>query len=478
MATDSRGYLLPDNVEPPDVVCVKVFIPNDPLYLREFWDAYGYFAQWSAWKRDPLKRGKLAARAWLKAFDLARDEYILKGNCTMAITNIRQNPLNPCVLEFSEDGSTWTQFADLKDCGGGCGGSNEVLRLTDGVVERYDPCADDWKSAGPKTPITGGHGDASGSMSVSSNTACLAATNIAHVVATGANAGWAIYEATSNALLLANTIAGAFALITPGFEWFDGIAVWIADLILNFEGMISEIVAIDLEAELAQMLTPYISSDGGMTQANWSAFQADEIAKAQSVGEWTAEGCAWGMVNLITYILGPAGLVKAESLGGITESDCGSPEWVKTFDFTSSQGGWARTLDAGQRYGVWQSGHGWKSELASNATVQATQLEIYLSFQETTITRVDVEFDASTGSFSSGSPIKAICDALACATNLASGALSDGENQIYSWSGSELVSTLNVALLTGVAGLSDPPPGGSSTIRRITIRGSGENPFI
>lgn len=69
----SRGYLIPDNVQPEGFRCFFVYIPDDDMYQYAFFGAYEFFGAWLAWERDEAKRGQLAAAAWKQAIEMTRD---------------------------------------------------------------------------------------------------------------------------------------------------------------------------------------------------------------------------------------------------------------------------------------------------------------------------------------------------------------------------------------------------------------------
>lgn len=114
--SDGIGYPLPDEIDPAEAVCIRVYVPADPLYIGSFWQAYAHFGKWLAWARDDAHRGKDAAAVWRPYIQQARDEWDASaGDCGMV--NVRQNPDNPCILEVQTlAGGAWVEFADLDLC--------------------------------------------------------------------------------------------------------------------------------------------------------------------------------------------------------------------------------------------------------------------------------------------------------------------------------------------------------------------------
>lgn len=62
------GYLVPENPSPEGLICLKVWIPEDDLYLHAFAGAYQYFSKWTAWERSSDNKAALAAAAWKNAY--------------------------------------------------------------------------------------------------------------------------------------------------------------------------------------------------------------------------------------------------------------------------------------------------------------------------------------------------------------------------------------------------------------------------
>jgi hypothetical protein len=78
---DGKGYLIPDNAQPDNLRCVRVYIPDDQLYLAVLIGSLSYLGTWAAWERDSLKRGSLAAQAWKDANERTFDEMHLSCGC-------------------------------------------------------------------------------------------------------------------------------------------------------------------------------------------------------------------------------------------------------------------------------------------------------------------------------------------------------------------------------------------------------------
>lgn len=63
------GFLLPDEIDPGENICVAVNIPNDPLYIAAFIGMYERMGTWVMWEKDGTTRARDAAQVWKNAID-------------------------------------------------------------------------------------------------------------------------------------------------------------------------------------------------------------------------------------------------------------------------------------------------------------------------------------------------------------------------------------------------------------------------
>lgn len=111
---DGIGYYFPDPIDPGAVVCIKVYVPKDPLYLGAFWRSYDYLATWIAWAKDEAHTGADVAAIWRPLVEQARAEYEAGEECG-PMFDVRVSPDNACTLQKFIDGE-WVDFWQAIDC--------------------------------------------------------------------------------------------------------------------------------------------------------------------------------------------------------------------------------------------------------------------------------------------------------------------------------------------------------------------------
>lgn len=116
VANPDPGYRLPAVIDPGELTCIPVYVPNATEYIAAFFGSLEYLTTWLAWERDPEKRGRDAAALWKAAFNRTRDEWLTIG-CGGTPLMLRQNDEITCWLEQSADGGeTWTLAFDYSLC--------------------------------------------------------------------------------------------------------------------------------------------------------------------------------------------------------------------------------------------------------------------------------------------------------------------------------------------------------------------------
>lgn len=337
-----KGYVVPDPADPEGLYCFRVYVPKHELYLAAFWGAYEFFATWLAWMRDPLKRGKVAARVWRAAVDLARQEFErTKGVCTMAIIGIRTNPLKPCVIQYQTDDLVWHDGPDLSCCGGGGGDGDCVPPLRvgpDGSVETTHDGGKTWEPTAPGTSQTDQQNYAppyTGDPAAKCNSAVAYSENIKDTLEK-------ILQGASIALTFGEYYLQIFGYLSYLFNYVFPIIELLRETLL---GVYSA-------SEVTNEARQGARDDVTFVCAFYSGFKADGsidaagIVKIQDALQALADAEAdenkkWWYVHGkdLVNIFGVAGAQKGSTYPTSGELDCDNCPWEVTLDFTKSPHG-------------------------------------------------------------------------------------------------------------------------------------------
>jgi hypothetical protein len=272
--------------------------------------------------------------SWQPGTDTERADQQVLG-LTLAIKNamecgtmpfdVRQKPDEPCKLQKTDDGATWTTWANLRLC-------PPLIRSTPGGG--IEVSADDgttWTpgAAAPPTPRDPGAGE--------TVNRCLAAANAAAVIKLAYEEIRARYATGGDVIALA-----AFALVLLGFIFVFPPAIIIVieaiGLMVAVGGFSAAVFDADDEEALKCILycNATAAPDGSVTfdfSAVTSEMQAHEYLPVQIAG-------------LLLPIFGADGLNRAGATTSITAAECDCPDcaeavdWCYLWDFSTGQQGW------------------------------------------------------------------------------------------------------------------------------------------
>jgi len=65
----SKGYLLPEVIDPGQLQCITVYVPKDDYYIRAFSGAFHRLGTWQVWEKDGTTRAAEASLVWKNAID-------------------------------------------------------------------------------------------------------------------------------------------------------------------------------------------------------------------------------------------------------------------------------------------------------------------------------------------------------------------------------------------------------------------------
>jgi hypothetical protein len=479
--SDGKGYLIPDPIDPVNMICIRVWVPDDRLYIAAFWGAYQFFTTWVAWAKDPLKRGREAAAVWRRAWDKSREFWELtKGVCFDMITGIRTNPLDGCKLQVQMDGGAWVDIFDASCCGGGDGCGHGALRYSGGAIQQYDSDTGEWHNIGPVTPPTETPvGDTP--YPPSSDGACLAATNFGHLIEERKNI---LAEVVGGGLTFLGTILAAYDLILS-YMSIGAFLSLVGDLVeAVYASVIANYVEVglyDIEAEATCLALQFYANDGSMSQASIDAMVVaiDEKIATFDPDTELFKGTTWRYVKSWVIAAGPAGMADSAHLSGITEGACDDCPGVQLFDFTESSCFFTpgdHVPGGGAAYkGLYVPGHGWKMEPYVGPGGPGRILQIFRACMPTNVYMVRLEYEGTPGD-GGGSQTISVGDELfhptMAAPFLAGNQLVDNSAD---WTGG--VSVTNAAIFASAATPSDPPEDYQIHVRKVWYFFHGPNGF-
>jgi hypothetical protein len=468
-----KGMILPDTIDPGDVVCARVYIPDDSLYIAAFWQVYQSLTTWLVWERGGT-RAKQAADVWKAAYDMARLEWVAGSGC--GIMDVRQKPDAPCILQ-KRVGSEWEDFADLRLC-------VPKLRLYGGKVQQDTTGSGDWQDAsetGDFDQKNGGEYNPQWETVPEGETAeCLSSRNVAlmlnYTIATFCGT-WAGAEGFAGALAFLVGFAAAWlsdGIAAPLFALIDTLALWEFNQFANAGAMV-------LTDDLTELMACLYSEDGTMTPANHATLLSrfDDTIAGLSVDY---EIVRWRFTKFYVQWLGPVGMTLAGKAWGIQSYDCERrcDVWEHTFDFSSGAQGWESqdvdwSPEAILSNGAWHETSGVRSGYCDGYRQRKCNIRIFETIPE--LTRIDVYYDAAIGAqecdgvFIYLVPYSSVTDGRGTLVELES-----GTGNIATLAGQWNSNGAAVAFQVGSKAAGEEP-GGSCAITKIVLAGFGEDPF-
>jgi len=353
-----KGYIIPETIDPKENVCIRVYVPNDPLYIGAFWNAYEFFTKWNAWERDEAKRGADAAAVWRSAFTLAREQWdCSEGNC--GIMDVRQAN-TPCILEKQTDcDGTWETFANLVECIPRMRlvSTSTGLRIQQWNGTEWVDVAEDLpdfedRFDGPYTPQwtnppVGEAGD------------CLAAVNAAYTLNKYMTDVAQLHVNAAAFLTIFSSVVAAVAL------WVDfplsSLATDLIAAFAEFAGDWQDVVDYDMTSALVPILLCRYQADGSMTKGDYVQVLADMGTYRSGLLD-DYKLVKWALAILYVNVLGNVGMSRLAASAGIVTGECSGVDcgWYVDFDFTQDDFGWEPVFFEGYDAGHWTSGVGWQ----------------------------------------------------------------------------------------------------------------------
>lgn len=468
MSLISKGYKLPDIIDPGSVRCIRVYVPDDPLYIAAFWGAYEFFTSWLAWERDSEHRGLAAASVWKEAFNQSREEYLCnEGGC--GIMDVRQNIGSACQLEKKIACSDWEAFADLRLC-------VPKMRFLNGVLQQDTTGSGDWVDAGdPEEPYddrnSGAYIPAWVDPPPGQDGACLAALN-------------AIAFSRGIVSAYANLIDGGANLITSTLYWFSSIQVIAAvsaiiieatvtlqALMNGFAGDWTDVAGYDYTDDILCIIKSAYSTNGSMMGEDWAAIGSELEAEALTHSN-EFEKTAIRLSSIVFFALGPVGMSRVANFAGIVAGDCEVCAWYRSIDFTSSDGDFDTDLYG---LGEWSSA-GWGYSDVSQGSTDRRGVRVQRTFTQFSATKIAITYDYVKGSWNPATSDAVLIRGSGDLLSVHSDDVVDGSGLVAIWEGTGDITTLLIQALSSY-NTSSQGFSGSCRITKLELWGVGIPPF-
>jgi hypothetical protein len=302
------GWLLPAVIDPPSRLGVCVPVPNEPAHRQAFLGALLELARWWNWQRDPLKRGREAAEVWMTIWREVVEQLQEGEGCGVGMFDVRQNEDAPCILEKSDDGDTWVQFANLALCRAAqppiiSGGQIFVQYEGELIpVSELPPSVDTVTTSDERRP----EGDDA------DEARCLAAVNAAYVFRRLHDEAWKIVpfaQQTAGDELLAGILTLVnLGVLAPAAIPLAAASALIAYLFIANSTQFTSTV----EREFACILKNRSYISNGEVYFDFSLVKADVVARIVGINIWT-------FINGYLDVIGANGLNLAGTTNAITE---------------------------------------------------------------------------------------------------------------------------------------------------------------
>jgi len=220
----------------------------------------------------------------------------------------------------------------------------------------------------------------------------------------------------------------------------------------------------------------------GVVTFDYDCFM-QKIARDTNLGEDLTDIRRFGQIWYMMQILGAQSLDLAGATTAITTPECDcSPPWCYYFDFAVTDGGFV-PFDTPPTFGTWVSGSGWDTQdkviTITNPDQARRFVDIYKTgFGTTTLTRVEMVYDYTPGSFPSTRAALTGSSNIAGFFSVNNNVMAVGTDLNIAWSGTQTgVTTLQFSIRSCVDQSTPYVYNGSALIRGILLEGTGDNPF-
>lgn len=323
---ERTGYLIPDNINPEENICVCVPVPKDWGHIRAFMGQLTELSKWITWEKTGGTEAAQAARRWFDITECVQREIdcIMTNGCGCGGSGGIGNPTNQRYteeghLEVSYDGGLTWEDGDAFD-----------PRFNSPIYSPI-PGVDgaDKRCIGANSVVTFLKAEKTASSGVLGGAGGLAAL-VASVAIAVASTGVGIVAAVIIAIMggILNVIAGL------GQATFDG----------SFVGTFWDDVLCIIYCNL--------ENDGTFTEAGWQAtIGAIKSLSPYPANEWT---------SYIVKTLGLAGATNASLMQNIgtascdgcnCDPECADESWIVNGSLVAQGDGWIEIMAGPDTYG-------------------------------------------------------------------------------------------------------------------------------
>lgn len=434
-AQKNAGYLLPEQITGHDLICVRLRIPNVREYRAALRGALKSLTEWWNWEKSYQSGDTRATQAATYFRELIND-YLIFEDCENQPMPIQFRQTD-CLLEYSTDGGqTWLEAADLSVC---------AIPGPQGPQGIQGPAGPQGPQGEPGQDGTDGAPGAPGGQPGSQP---------------GGDEPIAEGDCKSiDLVVFGNSQTAVPFRVLPGYTVrlsnFSG--AWAKDNSNPFEAWYC---ATARQFFVGGCLASYVDPSTGALLASQPITRlicqyGDEYFDAQD-SEYTITS-----EDEQLLILTMNDDARSNNTGSVacTVEVC-NPGWCYTWDFAADDGGWT-PLVAG--YAAYTVGRGWH-----NGSYQG-RIGISKDFSSSSITSVDVQLSAPLG----GSLAKVFVHWNGFGVNVQEQSFAAKTFGTFMISSSEVLS-LQIDVATNQFANAPPNP---SDLLRITVKGSGTNPF-
>lgn len=316
MKRRDKGYLIPENLHPSGRRCIKFYVPDDLIYLANFWGAVSELGKWFNYETTGDDSGSIVAAQMREVIETAQQFFDAGEECALPV-QIRRNPSTGNMEWRPDSTATWI------DLGGGCECTPDV------AVPDYKPSADT---------------DAA---------ACAIATGVTE---------W-IFEKYQDTIDQIESNLDAVSAFDGIVAIFSVPAYLIADQVMDVINEIGEagvnaaraFDTVEHREEIAEWV--YCNRLKGMTPPEMTE-EIWEDWKAWMYDEYNLTGLGAGLFLEYRNMIETIAILDRAAVASHGEGNCAAFEcedlWEKHFDFQSGSQGWvagANTEFAGGTFG-------------------------------------------------------------------------------------------------------------------------------